>query len=372
MAFPSGRFYQRMKIDGVTKDWDLADICESDKCDNLKTLNQYKNNLSFIDIPDSTNISKLDCSTTFYQNSNPIKFPLIGCCTVPQKADIKTQMYTRDDNIYEIDIKRNSNNFTLTYKYVDGNFVTDTYLSKDFYRGVIPRVIGLEVEAGGGSGANGGNEGGMKAGGGGGAGGYCVLCIDMKETSGVVISLDEGGASPEGNDHESGNAGGNVRIAGIGGTLLINGGSGGTASAGGVGGGVFIEESSGSLVNIVENPGATKNLTYALVCKGYLGGDGKEPGESGDSPGSINTPLLNRSYRISGALGGSAGSGDFEGAGGGGGGGGFFANISIGGNGGAQTVSGFVGVQVLAAEVAVLAVLVQVPFQLEVVEVLQQ
>lgn len=82
MAFPYGKFYQKMTIDGVTKDWDLADICESDVAGrgDLTTIANYKVSgapISYPSIP--TNAYSLKgLKLSFYENNNQIIIPKSG------------------------------------------------------------------------------------------------------------------------------------------------------------------------------------------------------------------------------------------------------------------------------------------------------
>lgn len=157
MAFPYRKFYQKMTIDSVTKDWDLADICESDVAGrgDFTTITNYKVGgapISYPSIPTNAySLKRLNLS--FYENNNQIIIPKSG--TFPSIYDpYNIPSYVIYDtfdgpergnpNVYNFEKTSNS--------WVVSGAKSKTYYASSFHGGILPDVVAILLQAAGGGG----------------------------------------------------------------------------------------------------------------------------------------------------------------------------------------------------------------------------
>ena len=160
MAIPSGKYFQRMTIDGVTKDWDLADICESDVAGrgDLTTVTNYKVSgtpISYPSIPTNAGALKR-LYLSFYENNNQIIIPKSG--TFPSiyppynvPSYVIYGMFdgpvTGDARVYNFEKTSNS--------WVVSGEKTKIYDASSFHGNILPDVVAILLQAAGGGGGSG-------------------------------------------------------------------------------------------------------------------------------------------------------------------------------------------------------------------------
>lgn len=202
MAIPSGKYFQRMTIDGVTKDWDLADICESDVAGrgDLTTIANYKVSgtpISYPSIPTNSFALK-ELKLSFYENNNQIIIPKSG--TFPSIYNpSKVPSYviwdkfdgpeTGSPSIYNFEKTSNS--------WVVSGAKSKIYDASIFHGNILPDVVAILLQAAGGGGGSGTyielpSAGGLLGGSGGGSGASATIIMENSKFS---ISLGAPGAA---------------------------------------------------------------------------------------------------------------------------------------------------------------------------------
>ena len=165
MAIPSGKFYQKMTINGITKTWDLFDICESEYAGrgDLTTVSNYKEitrrgekgPISYPTIPINAGALKR-LNLLFYNNNDPIIIPKSG--TFPSIYDynnipsyVRYESFSGSEtgapNVYNFEKK--SDRWLVT------GAVSKTYDVSMFHGGVLPDVVAILLQAAGGGGGKG-------------------------------------------------------------------------------------------------------------------------------------------------------------------------------------------------------------------------
>lgn len=205
MAIPSGKYFQRMTIDGVTKDWDLADICESDVAGrgDLTTVTNYKVSgtpISYPSIPTNAGALKR-LYLSFYENNNQIIIPKSG--TFPSiyppynvPSYVIYGMFdgpvTGDARVYNFEKTSNS--------WVVSGEKTKIYDASSFHGNILPDVVAILLQAAGGGGGSGTyihmpSASGLLGGSGGGSGASASIIM-----ANSVFSISLGAPGSAGND----------------------------------------------------------------------------------------------------------------------------------------------------------------------------
>ena len=214
MAIPSGKYFQRMTIDGVTKDWDLADICESDKsaCNQFDTLLYYKvngNRFQFPRYPSGFEAYVPKVMTGFSDNNGIVEFPLAGGFTTVYRDPSNTQETTYgskrlcfgvNDSITKdsiVTITRTSDTIKIFHAR-DGSRLNDiTYTKNDFYLGKMPKSLAIFIQAAGGGGGCPSVQYGLYKGAGGGGSGAAILLLDDYSKIKITLGRANTSTSPD-------------------------------------------------------------------------------------------------------------------------------------------------------------------------------
>ena len=277
MAFPEGKFFQN----GV----DLINLCESDDCGNLEELLYLKNNNNTFKIPGATEKASLNTITSFNQEGTPVTFPLIGHLTLPLSSTLKCRVTNSRTmpsgggwyvGANKVKIVRNNDakRFEISVKY-DRQTYPYYYTADQFYRGVLPSVIAVELQGAGGGGSACYTN--YHGGAGGGGGGYACVIVNMLDDSiknyTFEIELGKGGGATT-VDQQKGSFGTDSQITVGNGTIVIQGARGGIVTAEGGTGGAGGTVSSSFLTSRPQGI-----LYYQLVA----GKDGGAPGKPGST-----------------------------------------------------------------------------------------
>lgn len=202
MAFPYRKFYQKMTIDSVTKDWDLADICESDVAGrgDFTTITNYKVGgapISYPSIPTNAySLKRLNLS--FYENNNQIIIPKSGTFpsiydpyNVPSYViyDTSDGPETGSPSVYNFEKTSNS--------WVISGAKSKIYYASSFHGGILPEVVAILLQAAGGGGGaawrlSSGTHTTLMGGAGGGSGASATIIMENSKFS---ISLGAPGAA---------------------------------------------------------------------------------------------------------------------------------------------------------------------------------
>ena len=287
MAIPSGKFYQRMTIDGVTKDWDLADICECDMAGGwngyyIEQNSSYKvinNDISYPAIPSNSACEIVDTSFAMSQVPYFIKFPKIG--TLPMMFDPNDIAEDKKEKFVYYEVRGGSSFIECKITYTEANGITivesgsgvvSTYRPNRFYKKKFPNKIIVLLQGGGGGGGDGSPQGTdpYSNGGGGGGSGACVWgIIDLSQPNSSQFLLRL---------HSTAQANANGAAAELlnstsGAYIIANGGSkGGTATTGEIG--------SGGDGGGITQSAAGSPFKLQWFTNGAAGGDGG-PSENG-------------------------------------------------------------------------------------------
>lgn len=171
MAIPSGKYFQRMTIDGVTKDWDLADICESDiaahgettktayyKSDgnmllfptipnNSGTINNIKTNFSYKNLAGTgVDFMRIPQSGTF-----PNVYPPFGSAS-EYVVCIECQGPSVGESYLTYNFQRDS---SKGWGVSVGNQTPYYYSPNVFHGDITPSVVAVLMQASGGGGGSG-------------------------------------------------------------------------------------------------------------------------------------------------------------------------------------------------------------------------
>lgn len=203
--------------------------------------------------PSNNPIPEIITFDTFYdkKNSSSLKFPKVGCMPTFESTKIYDYTASGSNLVNYVKFNVSENSISIYHQVYNGPKEEEkTYYKSNFYKGVLPEYVLIELQAAGGGGSRGWWRatvlvvpGGSAGGSGGGSGAYGLAIIPVAELNNTSIYVGGPGAGRTG-DYSVGGGNAVESYVSIGSTriMTLNGGGGGgaphdeTSGNGGAGG----------------------------------------------------------------------------------------------------------------------------------------